>query len=220
MDLDALLDEADWATEEVPICLKGSLVKRFEQADADLQAAQAEFDAHASANLPTASVAEERNAKLAALQAVQAEMHDHEIVITVSQIEKAAYAKIELDSQPPREGNRLDAMLGADTSKFYDALLRACIVAPAMSEAQYDRLMGRITDLQFDRLAQAAVKLNREMDGTIPFSYAASVLTLDSGETLESPETSASALGGSGDGHLAPRAKAAKKRSGTASRGT
>lgn len=214
-DLDSLLDEADWATEDVPICLKGSLVKKFERADADLQQAQAEFDAAAGANLPTAAPAAERNARLDALKAIEAEMHDHEIVITLSQIEKATYTAIELDSQPPREGNRIDAMLGADTSKFYDKLLRACIVAPEMTEAQYTRLMSRITDLQFDRLASAAVKLNREMDGTIPFSYAASVLTLDSGETSSSPETSGSARGGSGAG---PRKRA--KRSGTASRGT
>lgn len=215
-DLDALLDDADWATEDVPICLKGSLVREFEEADGVLIAAQAELDAASSkGNIPLAGLVTDRDEALAALEAVEARMRENEITLTLTQIPRAEYMAVELGAQPPREGNQLDAMLGADTSKFYPALIEKCLVAPVMTDAQYTKLVGRLTDLQFDRIASVAVKLNREMDGTVPFSFVASVLTRSSEATSPQPVNSGSARAGSGAGRRKPA-----KRSGTANRGT
>ena len=64
-------------------------------------------------------------------------------------------------------------LIGVNADTFYEAIIRACVVDPQMSDEQWHALCAALTDRQFDELAQAAWDLNRrEVD--IPFSRAAS----------------------------------------------
>jgi hypothetical protein len=62
-----------------------------------------------------------------------------------------------------------------------------CIEDPKLTDEQWERLVARLSDGDFDRLATAANEVNRRLDdGRVPFSQTASVATSDSGPTSSS----------------------------------
>lgn len=208
-ELDEILDDADFATLQVPICLKGSLRAQFEDADLAAAEAQAVFDDAVERNLPTAGPAVDRDAALEKVTALEERMKAASVTFTITGISTSEYNGIAI-KHPPREDYPGDIGRGYNPTTFFPEIVRTCTIAPVMTNAQWDKVMNRLTDRQFDLLAGAVIKLNREDTGQIPFSYAASVATRSSGETSKSPSDSASASDASGDGNPRPVKKAPK----------
>jgi hypothetical protein len=78
-----------------------------------------------------------------------------------------------------RLGHRLRDRIGVNADTFYDAIIRACLVDPELTDDDWDQLAGALTDRQYDELSDAAWGLNRrEVD--VPFSRAASRMKRDS----------------------------------------
>jgi hypothetical protein len=89
------------------------------------------------------------------------------------------------EQYPPREKNgevlREDIMAGfVNAAEFPEPLVKASVVDPELTDADWAELMPSITDGQFDELVNAAWSLNRgKVD--IPFSSAVSVTIPNSG---------------------------------------
>lgn len=127
------------------------------------------------------------------LAELETEMRDNSIEVTVRALRRqrtpatpegeTTWSEL-MRAHPPRKGadgkpNPEDSM-GFSWETFPEALIRASIVDPVMTAAEWDLLLYEvITERQFDDLFQKAWRLNRtEVD--VPFSHAASK-TLTSG---------------------------------------
>lgn len=89
------------------------------------------------------------------------------------------YNELVLENPPRRDPN--DAKLidprdrsGFNTLKFYPALVRESLIKPEMTDERWEKLRtgpARLSDRQFEQLANAAVRVNRQ-DYDLPFSPA------------------------------------------------
>lgn len=224
--LDQLLADADFPTEVISICLKGSLLSEWEAAHGDLIRMQAARDDAAKRNMPMGAPTRDRDDAQAHLDELQERMEAASVDFQMTALSTTAYQKL-ASKYPPRvdeQGvpNLSDVRLGFNPDTFFKPLIRACITAPNMTDDQFDRLCDRLTYRQFDMLAGTAYALNRETDGQIPFSSADSAQTGSSGETSSKPEPTASASDASGasGGRASKTRKAGSKRSGTTSPAT
>lgn len=224
--LDQLLADADFPTVEVSICLKGSLLSAWDAAHADLLRAQAARDEAAKRNMPMGAPTRDRDEAQTRLDELQERMKAASVDFQLTALSTTAYQKL-ASLHPPRvdeQGvpNLSDVRIGFNTDTFFKPLIRACLRAPNMTDDQFDRLLDRLTYKQFDMLAGTAYTLNRETDGQVPFSYAASDPIESSGETSSKPGPSGSPSGRSGanGGRASKTRKVGSKRSGTTSPGT
>ena len=225
--LDQLLADADFPTQDLSICLKGSLVAEWEEADGNLQRAIAEREAAKAQNLPMGATTRARDEADEKLEAVRQRMEDASVKFRLTALPTSAYQELAA-KYPPRVDektgmpNMADVRLGFNTATFFPVLVRASIIVPNMTDDQWSRVLDRLTHRQFDMLAGTAYSLNKETDGQIPFSFAASSLIQSSGETSSQPESSESPLDVSGaSGGPAKKApKAARKQSGMSSPAT
>jgi hypothetical protein len=81
-----------------------------------------------------------------------------------------------LEAHPPRkdpaDAKRIDARDaedGVNSSTFYRELIKAAIAEPEHDDAKFDRLMRLVTAAQFERLKDAAARVNLR-DENLPFS--------------------------------------------------
>jgi hypothetical protein len=65
-----------------------------------------------------------------------------------------------LKAHPPRKDHPLDRQLGYNEETFYEALIRASIVDPVITDAEWQELNGYLTEGEWTRLVVAAQNLN------------------------------------------------------------
>lgn len=173
-ELDALLDAARLPEATVDICLRGDLVAEWEQAEKQLR------DAHngSARTLAGGSVEEAELAKR--VRELEEEMRGSTISVKLRAMRRPDWAKLVAD-HPPRKGNDGDKQLQINQETFYDALIAASIVEPALDAERTQRFLDALSDAQFDKLAARAWILNRK-DVDVPFSQIASRITETSGE--------------------------------------
>jgi hypothetical protein len=99
------------------------------------------------------------------------------------------------DQHPPRKSKDSKPLpedaVGVNMETFPEPLIRASIIAPDLSEAEWDDLLYEyMSDAQFDALFEMCWRLNRNKVD-VPFSYAASK-TLSSGTGSRRPNGSGS----------------------------
>lgn len=192
-DLDAILDESDFAFRDVPICLKRSARSRWEVAQAELLEMTNTIEATRDASgkiLATAGRLAARAELAGKVREIEEEIRGATVTFHLEGMPFHEYNAILLE-HPPREANMVDRALGYNVATFHPALVRACIKSPKMSEDQWARLVARLSDGDFDRLATAANEVNRRLeDGRVPFSQTASAAMLDSDPTSSSPDPS------------------------------
>lgn len=208
-DIDALLDDADFATIDISICLKRSLRDQFEEADQAALLAQAVFDDAVERSLPTAGPAVDRDQAFAKVEEIETRMRAASVTFTVTGISAADFMQVAL-AHPPQEDRQEDLMRGYHAPTFFPAIVRRCLIAPVLTNLQWERVLDTLTSGQFEQLAGAVMKLNRDDSGRIPFSYAASVVNRSSGETSKPQSDSESPSDGSGAGSRS-RAKKSPK---------
>lgn len=73
---------------------------------------------------------------------------------------------------PPREGDVADEAVGFNRDTYHEALVRASVVEPELSPADWDELDGILTPGQWTRLMAAANELSMA-SGHVPFSSSA-----------------------------------------------
>jgi hypothetical protein len=188
-NLDAILDESDFAFRDVPICLKRSARSRWDALQAELlemtNLIEGTRDASGKVQATAGRIA--ARAELATrVRDIEEEIRDNTVVFRIVGMPFPEYNAILID-HPPRDGNMVDRAVGYNVATFHPALVRVCIEDPKLTDEQWERLVARLSDGDFDRLATAANEVNRRLDdGRVPFSQTASVATSDSGPTSSS----------------------------------
>jgi hypothetical protein len=150
------------------ICLRGDLAADHEAAERDLE--QAEKTGSDSLAGSGAGALADR------IEALEAEMREHTYEFRLRALPRVQWRAL-CAEHPPRkaeDGSVVDTdRIGVNADTFYDAIIRACLVDPELTDDDWEQLAGALTDRQYDELADAAWGLNRrEVD--IPFSHAAS----------------------------------------------
>jgi hypothetical protein len=190
LNLDAILDAASLPERGVKLCLNGKLRRKYEtvrdaiaerEAEADagelsdqLKAADAPADTRLGTKAPEkpAAVPADDPARVE-LAALLEQMKEHTVEFVVQGIPSQEWGEL-LEKHPPRklaDTGRLDprdASDGVNTSTFYPELVKRALTEPEMTDAQYEKVMGVLTDAQFNRLAKAAGEVNVQ-DEDVPF---------------------------------------------------
>jgi hypothetical protein len=172
MDLSAedIIRGGSLPTASVQVCMHADLTAQHEELEREL---------HAALNLPRDSLAAGSNANQISeqIRALEEQMRGHTVTFTFRALPRRMW-KLLIAKHPPRKTEdgslheRDGAGVNADT--FYEAMIRACATGPDLPDEVWDLLFAeKLTDRQFDQLANAAWRLNRhEVD--VPFSPAAS----------------------------------------------
>jgi hypothetical protein len=84
-----------------------------------------------------------------------------------------------VSEHPPRKDDRSDVALGFNVESFKDVLVPVSIVSPALTDDDLDAL----SDADFDRLALAAIALNRSSDDSPKVLGRVSLTSQQSDET-------------------------------------
>lgn len=196
INLDAILADATPAEAVVPLCLNGNVRRRYEEvaeriADRRRQAEAADLSRAAAAVVddrlgrragsgpdrePVAAPAV-RDAEQDLLEQIERQMRAATVPFLLRAIPSQQWGEL-VEKHPPRKDpgtGRIDPrdLDGVNVKTFYPELVKLSIAGPAMDDAQYERVMGVLSDAQFNRLAKAAGELNVQ-DDDIPFSLSGS----------------------------------------------
>lgn len=173
-----LIRAAKLPEKAVPICLHADLVAEVEAAERELADAQRHPADSLAAGGKARQVAER-------IEALRQQMFDHTVDFRLRALARPAWRAL-MEGHAPRKDDKgqvdeRDKYVGVNVSTFFDALVRASVVEPELDVEDWRLLLDeRLTDRQFDQLADAAWSLNRR-DVDIPFSLAASRMLQSSG---------------------------------------
>jgi hypothetical protein len=170
--LDEILSHAALPERTIDLCLRGDLVARMQDLEAELVAAR-------EASKSIEDTAPRRLAEQ--IEALRAEMKSATVTFRLRGLPRRTWADLVAthEPDPKQSGHRA---LGYNPHTLFPALAKACIVDPALTDEQWDRLEGALSAGQFDELANAALAVTRrEVD--VPFSLAASATLASSDET-------------------------------------
>jgi hypothetical protein len=195
----ALLGTARLPEKTVDICLRGDLAADFAEADEALTKAQ-------KRNLESLAGGGDVGDLLEQVQALQAEMAENTYTFRLRALPKPRFRAL-VNAHPVRRVpdendpteitvHPADRFVGVNAETFFDALIRACLVDPELTDEQWrvfvgdneterarltaegkeDEIVdGKLNDWQYDKLSDTAWGLNRsDVD---PFSRVASRMT-------------------------------------------
>lgn len=171
-DLDVLLGEARLPEKTVELCLRGDLVAEVEDLERRLAAAQA-------ADRPGMLTSGAEARRLAEqIEQLRTQMRDASVTFRLRAMHRREWRAL-LDAHPPRRDEHGQLLqqdtIGLNSATFFDALIRASVVEPQLTDQQWELLFDRLTSRQYDDLHSTAWRLNRnEVD--VPFSHAASAI--------------------------------------------
>jgi hypothetical protein len=169
-----LVAEARLPEATVPICLRGDLVADHELAERELGLAQKQATESLAGN-GAAAIAER-------IEGLEAQMREHTYPFRFRALPRREWRALVAAHEPRRNDDNeiVDAdRAGVNAETFYDAMIRACLVDPELTDEEWAALNEALTDRQYCDISDAAWMLNRrEVD--IPFSLAASRMKRDS----------------------------------------
>lgn len=190
-ELDALLDSARMPEATVDLCLRGDLQAEWETLDRQLA------EAKNAAGRTLAGTSDEGELSRRILD-LEDEMSRATVTLRLRGLPRAEFRELSA-KHPPRKDNQADRVLQVNQETFFDALIGACLVEPELDEQRLSSLLDKITDAQFDKLANAAWSLNRK-DVETPFSRNVSRSNTSSGGTSKPRSGSGSPRSGSAGG--------------------
>jgi hypothetical protein len=169
-----MLAEAKLPEATVMICLRGDLAADHEALERQLEQAE-KTGAESLAGSGAGELADR-------ILALEDEMREHTYEFRLRALPRPKWRAL-VAEHPPRkdaDGGVVDTdRIGVNAETFYDAIIRACLVDPELTDEEFEQLAEALTDRQYDELSDAAWGLNRrEVD--IPFSHAASRMKRDS----------------------------------------
>jgi len=187
-DFDSLIEDANLPWDVVPLCLNGKLRREYEEVKQRIADRAAERDA--AATVAAAEAAGMTDVRLATrgpelpgpdvrdpeqdrLDELAAKMNKQLVKVVLQALPSVEYNKI-LEKHPPRRDpatGRFDERdyRGFNSRTFFPDLVRGCVVKPTMTNERWKKFESALTDAQFDKLADAAARVNRQ-EGDIPFS--------------------------------------------------
>lgn len=169
MDIDLLLDSATPAETTVSLCLNGKLRAQYETLRARIEDRAAEQgDDDADTRLAGRGRKPKPDPEQAELDRLVQEMRAHTIEFRLVALPRPEFAKLMAEHPArtdPKTGRPIERF-NAET--LLPAVLRKALVEPVLSPAQYDKLLNKINDAQYDKLVTAAWNVNHE-GADIPF---------------------------------------------------
>lgn len=171
----SMLAEAALPETVVPVCLRGDLAADHELAERELEQAQQQA-ADSLAGNGAAEIVER-------IEGLEAQMRERTYDFRLRALSKPGFRALVKDHPPRRDADdkvvEEDKYIGVDSTTFFDAMIRACLVDPELNDEEWAALNEALTDRQYADLSDAAWGLNRhEVD--VPFSRAASRMKRDS----------------------------------------
>lgn len=169
MDFKTLLAGAKLPEQVVPLCLRGDLAAEVERLDAELEQLQKQPGTSLAGNGSGALVEQ--------IEALQEQMREHTYSVRMRALPRAEWQALRA-AHPPRvdaDGEMLpeDRFSGVNRTTFFEPAVRASIVDPELSAADWAALTATITDAQFEDLVAGLWALNQgKVD--VPFSRAVS----------------------------------------------
>jgi len=167
------------AERSVPVCMRADLVAWHEELDRRLQKAVSEPRDSLAAGSAVSGLSEQ-------ILALEAEMADSTIDFHLRAMSRPKWRAF-CAEHPPRKTadgsvDERDLYISVNRDTFFDALIRRSVVAPELDDDDWAELLGddehdgKLSDVEYDRVADAAWGLNRR-GVDVPFSAAASRLT-------------------------------------------
>ncbi|SEN86616.1 hypothetical protein [Nonomuraea pusilla] len=167
--IDDILGQMRLPERVYPLCVRPDLQAEWEQAEAELEAAQRSTgDSLAGVSTAVKSAAKK-------VQQLEAEMAEHTIPITLRALTHKAWSDL-VAAHPPREDSE-DGSWNAET--FGPALLAACAAAPAIDVEKANALVDRMTMGQWNDLQRVLFNLNAS-GVDVPKSWRASAVLASS----------------------------------------
>lgn len=174
-EIDALLDSAKLPEATVQLCLRPDLREQWEKLDNELKDVQ-------SAHVTMGGVGPREKELAKQIKDIEAQIAKHTLEVRLRGLAHDPWATL-VASYPPRPDFRDDQAVGLNLTDFLRALIAKEIVEPELSREQLEKLLGKITDAQYNDLANAAWQLGRADRSGPVFSQAASRVIPDSDET-------------------------------------
>lgn len=148
--IDDILGQLTLPERVYPLCVRPDLQVQWEQAEAEVVAAQRDnLDSLAGTSRAATAAAKK-------VQALEAEMAEHTVPFRLRALTHKAWSDL-VAAHPPREGENDGAWNG---ETFGTAMLAACAVEPAMTEEQAGLLVDRLTMGQWNELQVTLFGLN------------------------------------------------------------
>lgn len=175
MDITTALRDGKRPERIVELCFAGDLRAEHEAAAAELERLD-----RTDLVAPSLVSGGKRREVAARIEELEQRMLADSVRFRVRGVGRRAWTKL-LAEHPPREGNDSDRGLGVNMETFFDAIVRASVIEPQLTDEQWGELLDdALTDAQFQALADAAWAVNRgSVD--VPFSPAASRVVTSSG---------------------------------------
>lgn len=180
-DIESIIDEAEPAQTAVTICVKGGLKSEYERLDAQLGDIT-----QAATNLAGDGPGSEIAARMAELRE-QMQQYLRSFVfraVTPRRRWRDLVAKRPVKTPDMDDEAYLDLY-----HPWVCAIVAASALDPPMKPDQVERLADKLSDGDWQKLANAAWRVNDD-SSEIPFSVAASVLSRSSGAKSRQPEPS------------------------------
>jgi len=204
MDINEILAKAELAERTEYLCLRGSLVGRFEELAHRLQ----------TASTKPQSLGEPAEATVIAreMETLRAEMQSHEVPFKLRALSPKAWRDFfALMPQIKPDGSDADTY----DERFHAWVCQLVAVVcyePEMTAEQASALSEKLSPPQWKQLTGAAWDLNAERQN-IPFSAAASAMTLSSEQSSRRPEPGESPTPASSarSGQKSPRTSTTKR---------
>ena len=163
-ELDDQLDDWDYPTKDVPICLKPDLIRERDQAMSELDTATRR-ERESTQMVPDKTPVKEARARV---EALEQQIREKSVTIRITGVDRHTYASYFLLA-PPRQGKRETY----DPTKFFMAVARKTGKHVGkdgklrdISDAQWDRIDAKIDDGTHDRIAEAVLEVNRTVGGS------------------------------------------------------
>jgi hypothetical protein len=153
VDIHAALSGAQLPERSVAVCLRGDLTAEIESAERELRAAEADPGAGMEDAGRLRELAEH-------VERLRDEMRAASVDVRLRALPRWRWSEL-MRAHPPRDDSDSDKALGVNEETFFDALVRACLVEPELSDEDWARLLSVLTSAQYDALATAAWTVNR-----------------------------------------------------------
>lgn len=184
VDIKALLAEAELPEDSVDICLRTSLQHDFEAAEARLEAAEkANRDQDSLGGGPV-----DLEPIVAEIEALREQMKAKTVTFKFRALPRRRWTALWAE-HPPREDSEVDKRWGINEVTFFAALLEACCYEPTMTPVDWETLIDKVTDWQYQVLTTVAWNLN-QAPVRVPFSPAASRIRATSANASSARPTS------------------------------
>jgi hypothetical protein len=174
MDFDALLDDATLAETTIALCFNGKLRAEHARIKARIDERTAARDAQKVPGDDRLATRDDApDPEQPDLDRVVEKMRPYTVEFTLRALPKPEWTDL-FAEHPPRTDRQTGKrnprdMIGVNYDTFFPALVRKSIVSPELTGERWQKLYAKLSDAQFNKLANEAWAIN-QTDDDVPFS--------------------------------------------------